>query len=55
MEIKEIIVYIAIGIVVIGIAFGTYRIGERINYSLNYEDMVIQTIREQVKSECLKK
>lgn len=36
------------------IAFGGWWIGKRVNYSLQYEDMVRATVREMVKPEALK-
>jgi hypothetical protein len=36
------------------IVYGVYYLGKNISYSLFYEDMVTQTITENVKMECLK-
>lgn len=36
------------------IGFGFWWVGKRVNYSLQYEDMVRATVREMVKPETLK-
>ena len=32
----------------------SWSIGRYVNYNLSYKDMVVETIKEQVKAECLK-
>lgn len=48
------ILYILTFIFVISVSYGCWQLGRVINYKLSYKDMVIETIREQVKAECLK-
>ena len=47
---------IIIGLVVILLAFiyGCYWVGKSLSYTIFYEDMVVQTIRETVMPEFLK-
>lgn len=41
-------------LVIIFIGYAGWKCGRYVNYKLQYEDMVLDTIRENVKSECLK-
>lgn len=55
---KQFFVYCGIVVAICVFAIGAYTIwsiGKRMNYSLQYEDMVQQTVRDMVKAECLKK
>jgi hypothetical protein len=45
---------IALGIVAIAAAIGVYVIAKKVNYNLQYEKMVKETIVEMVKPEALK-
>jgi len=38
----------------IGLVYGMYWVGKAVSYSLFYEDMVTQTVIENVKANCLK-
>ena len=33
--------------------WGVWEVGRRINYNFSYNDMVLDTIKDNVKSECL--
>jgi len=52
---KEIIGGIAGLAVLIGVIYGCYYVGKNVSYSLFYEDMVIDTIKETVVTSALKK
>ena len=52
--IKEVIMYIVGLIVVCAFVYGLYYVGKTVSYSIFYEDMVEQTIQEQVQKKCLK-
>ena len=44
------------GIVIAGMfVYGAYWVAKHVSYALFYEDMVVQTIRDQVKPDALKK
>lgn len=51
---KELIGYIFIIIIICVSSYYAWALGRKINYSLQYENMVVETIRNSVKSECLK-
>ena len=34
-------------------SYGMWRVGRKISYVFAYEDLVIETINEQVKTECV--
>lgn len=38
----------------VALAYGCWRVGRYVNYSLQYEDMVRATVREMVKPEALR-
>lgn len=51
---KNIIVSI-IGVVVsLAFGYGCYYVAKNVSYSMFYEDMVIETINEEVQKKCLK-
>lgn len=41
-------------IIILFVAYGGWTCSRYVNYKLQYEDMVLDTIRENVKSGCLK-
>jgi len=49
------IIIIAITSVVSGLTWGVWEVGRRINYSFSYENMVLESIKTTVKTECLVK
>jgi len=53
-KLSEIGIVIGIIVIILAFAYGCYWVGKSLSYSIFYEDMVVQTIRETVKPECLK-
>lgn len=51
---KDILMY-GVGLMVLCVlTYGLYYVGKTVSYSIFYEDMVEQTIQEQVKQSCIK-
>ena len=48
-------IIITVIVFMIAVSIACWQIGRAINYQLSYKDMVIETIKETVKEECLKK
>ena len=36
------------------VSYALWNVGKRVNYHFQYKDMVIETVKENVKQECLK-
>jgi len=51
---KDLMIVIGSILVTIFFLYGAYYVAKNISYSLFYEDMVIETIKELVKKEGLK-
>lgn len=45
---------IGIIVLILFISYFVWQIKRKINYNFSYKDMVVETIKETVKSECLK-
>lgn len=41
-------------IFICAVGYGLWTVGKRVNYKLQYHDMVVETVRDNVKQECLK-
>lgn len=50
----RLLVYAGTLIVALGISYGLWWVGKKTNYSFQYESMVVETIKKNVKQECLK-
>ena len=53
ITLKDVLVGIIVLVVVIAAVCGSYVLARKVNYSLFYEDMVQETVREMVKKKCL--
>lgn len=54
-RIFHVVVIIIVIVFMIAVSIACWQIGRAINYQLSYKDMVIETIKEKVKDECIKK
>jgi hypothetical protein len=52
-QIKMLIAAIVVGVIILLGVYAAYDLTARLAYYLWYDDMVIETIRKEVKSECL--
>lgn len=51
---KDFLAFVLAVIIVCSAVVGIYYIAKHLSYSIWYEDMVIDTVVENVKEECLK-
>lgn len=51
---KELLGGLALVALAAAIIYGTYWVGKTVSYSIFYEDMVQGTIKELVKTKCIK-
>jgi hypothetical protein len=53
-SVKDVILAVAAIVLVVGVVYGVWAVSTLIKYKMSYQDLVVETIREQVKPECLK-
>lgn len=54
-RILHVSIIIVVIVFMISVSIACWQIGRVINYELSYKDMVVETVKEIVKNECLKK
>ncbi len=51
---KALLIFIAMGATAALVGYGIWHLEKKINYNLQYKDMVRETVKEMVKPEALK-
>lgn len=49
----SIIGYVLLAVLFCGFVYGSYWVAKTVSYNIFYEDMVIETVKEQVKESCI--
>ena len=50
---KTLLQYLLMIVVVLGFVYGGYWVAKTVSYKIFYKDMVIQTIHDNVRQDCL--